>query len=184
MPLPAGWYPVTGDPAGTQRYWDGDAFTTGPKRNPDARQRAGFAKPNSAAKWRQATLLSRVAAAIIDYGAPVVIVVGIANALGVAVPDSSVAGWTAEPRMMGAIIGCWLVNQIALVGVFGVSLGRILLGLRVVDARDKDRSPGLVRAAMRLALLGPALPVSALMFILGRRQGFHDLVTGTAVIYA
>lgn len=183
MPLPAGWYPVSGDPDGTQRYWDGEEFTTAPKRNPGARQRAGFAKPNSAAKWRQATVVSRVAAAIIDYGAPIVIVAGIANTLGVDIPEATVAGWTAEPRMMGAIIACWVVNQIALVGLFGVSLGRILLGLRVVDARDKDRSPGVLRALIRTALIVPTLAITIVMLVLGRRQGFHDLVAGTAVIY-
>lgn len=183
MALPAGWYPVAGDPAGTQRYWDGEAFTTGPKRNPNAR-RGGFAKPNSAAKWRQATVISRTAAAVIDYGAPIVIVVGIANGMGIEIPDTTVAGWTAEPRMMGAIVGCWLVNQIALVGLFGVSLGRILLGLRVVDARDQDRPPGIARAAIRTALLVPGLVISIFFFLLGRRQGFHDLAAGTAVIYS
>lgn len=183
MALPAGWYPVTGDPAGTQRYWDGENFTTGPKRSAAARQRAGFARPNSAAKWRRASVVSRFAAAIIDYGAPVMIVIGLANGLGMEIPDTTMETWTAQPRIVGAIVGCWLVNQVILVGLFGVSLGRILLGLKVVDARDKDRSPGLLRAVIRLAVLVPTLIVTILFFLLGRRQGFHDFVAGTAVIY-
>ncbi len=184
MALPAGWYPVSGDPAGTQRYWDGETFTTGPKRTPTARDRAGFARPNSAARWRRASLVSRLAAAIIDYGAPVVIVLGIANGMDLEVPTTTLESWTAQPRLLGAILGCWLVNQVILVGFFGVSLGRILLGLRVVDARDKDRPPGLIRALVRVALQWPALLITILFFILGRRQGFHDYVAGTAVIYS
>lgn len=28
---PPGWYPAPGDPPGTHRYWDGNAWTTGPQ---------------------------------------------------------------------------------------------------------------------------------------------------------
>ena len=51
MALPAGWYPVAGDPSGTHRYWDGEVFTTGPKRDVNSRAKSGFAKPNSAMAW-------------------------------------------------------------------------------------------------------------------------------------
>lgn len=184
MALPAGWYPVTGDPAGTHRYWDGDDFTTGPKRDEGRRRRAGFLKPNGVTKWNMATPMARGTSALIDYGAPIVIVVGIANGLGVEIPANSVAGWTGEPRLVGAILACYFINQVLLVGLFGVSLGRTLLGLRVVNATDKDRAPGLMRAFIRFALQLPGLPLTLLFFLLGRRQGLHDLAAGTAVIYA
>lgn len=183
MALPAGWYPVTGDPPGTTRYWDGGTFTTGPRRNVNARNRAGFVKPNSATKWRMASFISRVIAAIIDYGAPVAIVLGIANGMGVTMPGRTLDSWTAEPRLLGVIVLCILMNSVVLVGLTGVSLGRVLLGLRVVDARDKDRAPGLTRALVRFVLVGPSIVITAMMYALGKRQGLHDLAAGTAVVY-
>jgi uncharacterized RDD family membrane protein YckC len=183
MALPAGWYPVSGDPPGTSRYWDGGTFTTGPKRNVNARNRAGFVKPNSASKWRMASPISRVIATIIDSGAPAAIVLGIANGMGVTVPGRTLASWTDEPRLLGVIVLCMLINQVVLVGLTGLSLGRILLGLRVVDARDKDRSPGLARALLRFVLVGPSIIITAMMYALGKRQGLHDLAAGTAVVY-
>lgn len=184
MTLPAGWYPVAGDPPGTNRYWDGEAFTTGPKRNANARSRAGFAKPNTATKWKHANFVSRAVSALIDYGAPVAIVVGIANGMGVGFPGRSLSAWTDEPRLLMAIGITILVNSVVLVGLFGVSLGRILMGLRVVDARNRDRSPGLARALLRFLLVVPTIPATAMVFLLGQRRGVHDLAAGTTVVYA
>ncbi len=183
MGLPAGWYPVAGDPPGTQRYWDGEAFTTGPKRDVNARRKAGFIKPNSAAKWNMAPPISRLLAAMIDYGAPVAIVLGIANGMGAEVPDTTLDSWLSHTDLVATIIGVILVNQVLLVGFWGVSIGRILLGLRVVDARDRDRAPGLSRALVRFLLAAPGAVFTAAMFLLGKRRGVHDLAAGTAVVY-
>ena len=76
-----------------------------------------------------------------------------------------------------------IVNQVVLVGLFGLSLGRILFGMRVVNMRNRDKPPGLARALLRAVLRLPTLPVTVLFFLLGRRQGLHDLAAGTAVVY-
>ncbi len=183
MGLPAGWYPVAGDPTGTQRYWNGDEFTTGPKRDANARQKAGFIKPNSAAKWNMAPPLSRLLAALIDYGAPVAIVLGMANGMGAEIPDTTLSAWLSSTDLLASIAAVMLVNQVILVGIWGVSVGRILLGLRVVDARDRDRAPGLGRALVRFLLTGPGAVITAMMFLLGKRRGVNDLAAGTAVVY-
>ena len=183
MALPAGWSPVSGDPPGTTRYWDGGDFTTSPKRNANNRTSAGFIKPNSATRWRMATVLSRSVAGIIDYGAPVAIVLGIANGMGVTMPGRAVDSWTAEPTMLAVIAGVILVNQVILVGLWGMSLGKVLLGIRVVNARDIARAPGLTRALIRFVLLAPSVVITAALFALGTRKGFHDVAAGTAVIY-
>ncbi|MGI9643571.1 MAG: hypothetical protein ACR2N9_12455, partial [Acidimicrobiia bacterium] len=106
MALPAGWYPVSGDPAGTQRYWDGEIFTTGPKRDVNSRNRAGFVKPNSATRWRMATASSRIISAIIDIGAPIAIVLGIANGMGTAIPEPSLSAWLDEPNLLAIMLAC------------------------------------------------------------------------------
>ncbi len=183
MALPAGWYRVSGDPDGTQRHWDGEEFSGGPKRPAGARKTARFNKPNAVHKWQLANPVARIIAAVIDYGAPLVIVAGIANGMAVEVPGTLEEAQTADPRLMGALLGLYLINQVMLVGLFGVSLGRTLLGLRVVDAQTRDRPPGLVRALLRLVLIVPGLVITIFFFILGRRQGFHDLAAGTAVVY-
>ena len=184
MALPAGWYPVAGDPSGTHRYWDGEVFTTGPKRDINSRAKSGFAKPNSATKWRMATLMSRMIAGVIDLGAPVAIVLGIANGLGYAMPGTSLESWSDSPGLLAVILSVLIANEVFRVGFWGMSLGRTLLGLRVVDYRDKDRAPGLARAAARFVLAVPGIPVSAVLIILGKRRGLHDFATGTAVVYA
>lgn len=183
MALPAGWYPVAGDPSGTHRYWDGEGFTTGPKRDVNSRAKAGFAKPNSAGKWRMATLMSRLTAGIIDLGAPAAVVLGVANGLGYAMPGTTLDSWLDSPGLLTAIFAALVVNEVLLVGLWGVSVGRTLLGLRVVDYRDKDRAPGLPRAAARFLLAVPGIPVSAVLILLGKRRGMHDFATGTAVVY-
>ncbi len=183
MALPAGWYPVSGDPSGTQRYWDGEEFSGAPKRTATARGTARFNKPSAVHKWQLANPVARLIAAVIDYGAPLVIVAGIANGMGVEVPRDLDAAQTADARLMGALLALYLLNQVVLVGLFGMSLGRTLLGLRVVDARTRDRPPGMVRALVRTLLIAPGLVITVFFFILGRRQGFHDLAAGTAVVY-
>ena len=183
MALPAGWYRVAGDPSGTHRYWDGEGFTTGPKRDAQARAKSNFTKPNSAGKWRMATLMSRLIAGVIDLGAPIAVVLGVANGFGTTMPTRELDSWTSNPGLLGAIVAVLLFNEVILVGFWGRSLGRTLLGLRVVDYRDKDRSPGLARAAARFLLAVPGIPVSAVLIILGKRRGLHDFATGTAVVY-
>jgi uncharacterized RDD family membrane protein YckC len=183
MALPAGWYPVTGDPPGTTRYWDGGSFTSNPQKDANARSRTGFAKPNSATRWRMATVFSRLAAALIDYGAPVAVVLGVANAMGATMPGRTLGSWTAEPRLLAAIVMVILANSVFLIGLFGTSLGHLLLGLRVVDARDRDRVPGLTRALVRFIVVIPTLPATVMMLVLGKRRGMHDFLTGTAVVY-
>jgi uncharacterized RDD family membrane protein YckC len=184
MPLPAGWYPVSGDPTGTQRYWDGEAFASGPKRDMNARRKLGFKRANSAEKWQMATPVARAVAGLIDVGAPFIVVVGIARSMGHELPELTISGVTSTPRVMMMIAAFVFVNEVLLIGIWGMSLGRLLLGLKVVDFRDHDRAPGVTRALVRLLVIVPGALFSAMMFALGKRRGLHDLAAGTAVIYA
>ena len=112
------------------------------------------------------------------------IVLGIANGMGYAVPGTTVDSWLDHPGVVMVILSVLVVNEVFLIGLWGVSLGLTLMGLRVVDYRDKDRAPGVLRAAGRFLLAVPGLPISAMLIVLGRRRGLHDLATGTAVVYA
>lgn len=183
MSLPKGWYSVAGDPDGTQRYWDGEEFTTSPQRNPNAR-RHGFLAPASTAKWRMAGPIVRAVAGFVDYAGTAVLLVGIGNATGLGIPGPNADEWVAEQNLLLALAGWIMINHVILVGFFGVTLGKILLGLRVVDQRTKSRPPGFARALLRQILLVPGIVISPVLWLLGRRDGFHDVIAGTSVVYA
>ncbi len=183
MALPAGWYPVSGDPEGTQRYWDGASFTTGPKVGGTRARRHGFNPVASTSTWRLAGPIARAVAGFVDVFAPLVIMVGLANATGVGLPEPDAHQWAAERNLLIAL-GSWIVlNHVLLVGLFGTSLGKILLGLRVVDRRTRTQPPGLARALLREVLLVPCLIGTVALFGYGRREGLHDIIAGTAVVY-
>lgn len=55
------------------------------------------------------------------------------------------------PMLVGATVGTSLVNHVAGTGIFGGSVGKLLLGLRVVRADDGGR-PGLARLVGRWLL--------------------------------
>lgn len=183
MSLPKGWYSVAGDPNGTQRYWDGEEFTTSPRKNPNNRRR-GFLAPASTSKWRMAGPIARAVAGFVDYAGTAVVLIGLGNATGIGMPEPNADAWVAEQNLILALAGWIVINHVILVGFFGVTLGKILLGLRVVDQRSKSHPPGLLRALVRQIMLPPGLLISPALFLFGRRDGFHDMVAGTSVVYA
>jgi uncharacterized RDD family membrane protein YckC len=184
MALPAGWYPVAGDPAGTLRYWDGSGFVTGPERDGTRPGRShGFNPATAKSKWGLAGPLSRLTAAFIDVFAPLAILYGLGVATGYGVPGPEAGRWAAETNLLTALAVWLFVNHVILVGLAGMTLGKILLGLRVVDARTRTRAPGLARALVRSLALIPGVLVTIAYFAYGRREGFHDVVAGTAVVY-
>jgi uncharacterized RDD family membrane protein YckC len=84
------------------------------------------------------------------------------------------------------------VVQMALLSLRGQTLGKMLMGVRVVD-QDDGRNPGFVRAVlMRQVLPGMivALPCLGRVFWLAdclcifgeERRCFHDLIAGTKVV--
>lgn len=73
----------------------------------------------------------------------------------------------------------FFVEVTLLTGLLGVTIGKRLFGLRVIDV--DGRAPGLGRAALRTALL--CLVVPALIMTEDKR-GLHDLAAGTKVVYA
>ena len=85
----------------------------------------------------------------------------------------------------------WVVYRVVCTGRWGRTLGKVLLGIRVVRAEDPSAPPGLRRAALRWVLLPLAgsipLPGTGLLVYLmavrnQRRQGGHDRAARTVVI--
>lgn len=66
-----------------------------------------------------------------------------------------------------------------LTGLLGFTIGKRLLGLRVIDV--DGHPPGLWRAAVRTALLCLVLPA---LVMTDDKRGLHDLAAGTKVVRA
>jgi uncharacterized RDD family membrane protein YckC len=184
MGLPEGWYQVAGDPSGTRRFWDGEQFIGNPEAVTVSSRRSGFVRTDSTARLRMANWFTRGLALVIDLAAPVVIITGIASALGATHPGSDLEAWRDATGIIAAIGAFWLVNRVVMLGLAGRSLGLVLVGARVVRERDRHRSPGIVAALLRSLVMFPTLPLSVLMFFFNKRRAVHDLVAGTCVVYA
>jgi uncharacterized RDD family membrane protein YckC len=99
--------------------------------------------------------------------------------------------WAGIGLIAGVVVLLWLVLSL-LVGRYGVTPGKALLGLRVLSAEDA-RPVGTAKALLRNLVLGVAtLPTvgfglgalawTAMMDPTGWRRGWHDLRSGTVVV--
>lgn len=181
--LPEGWYPVAGDPAGTFRFWNGEQFVGNPEAAPGAVRRSRAVRTDGSARWRMASGFPRAVALLIDLAAPVVIITGMAAALGIDHPGTDLEAWREATDIATAIGVFWIVNRVLLLGTLGRSMGLFLTGLRVVRAQDRNRAPGIVAALVRMLVMFPAVPVSVALFFFGRRRALHDFAARTCVIY-
>jgi uncharacterized RDD family membrane protein YckC len=99
--------------------------------------------------------------------------------------------WTGVAAIAGTVLLVGLISSM-LVGLFGLTPGKALLGLRVLSAEDA-RPIGVVRGVLRTLILGvatlptlgfgaAALAWTAMVDPSGWRRGWHDLRTGTVVV--
>ncbi|MCB0993464.1 MAG: RDD family protein [Acidimicrobiales bacterium] len=187
MALPPGWYQHSGDSPGRLRYWDGDHFTSDTMLDPMPRG----ARTRMAPNWRLAGPTARLGAWTVDNLVPVLIFIAVAKVRDTALPTLDDAQ---QPQQLWdtylpiiALFGVFhLVNQVALVALTGRSLGKAVVGLRVVRLNDEDSAPGIVSAVVRYIVSIVALPlapVNALIFFYGQRRLVHDLAANTAVLY-
>src|SRR4029078_5448038 len=99
--------------------------------------------------------------------------------------------WTGIAATAGTVLLVGLISSM-LVGLYGLTPGRAMLGLRVLSAEDA-RPVGVPRATLRPLLVGvstlpplgfgaAALAWTAMVDPSGWRRGWHDLRTGTVVV--
>lgn len=181
MTLAAGWYPVAGDPPGTKRYWDGASFNSDAVRDPNVYVSDG---PVSGPRnWQLASPYARLVAAIVDYLAPIIVFVGIARATGFGLPTAGSTDYLEYRNMAIAWGGFWLINQVVFLAYWGTTLGKTVVGIRVVQASDSGQYPGLARAIVRSVLTLPLLVISLVFVMYGKRRTFNDVAAGTACVY-
>lgn len=99
--------------------------------------------------------------------------------------------WTGVAAIAGLVLVLGLVISV-LVGVFGLTPGKAMLGLRVLSAEDA-RPIGVLRGMLRTFVLGvatlptagfgiAALAWTAMVDPSGWRRGWHDLRAGSVVV--
>ena len=99
--------------------------------------------------------------------------------------------WTGVAAIAGTVLLVWLIGSM-LVGIFGLTPGKALVGIRVLSFEDA-RPVGLLRAMLRTLVLGlatlptlgfgaAALAWTAMVDPSGWRRGWHDLRTGSVVV--
>ncbi|MFL6130143.1 MAG: RDD family protein [Mycobacteriales bacterium] len=99
--------------------------------------------------------------------------------------------WAGIATIAGTVLLVWLVTSM-LVGLYGLTPGKAMVGLRALSAEDA-RPVGVLRAMLRSFILGvatlptlgfgaAALAWTAMVDPSGWRRGWHDLRTGTVVV--
>ena len=99
--------------------------------------------------------------------------------------------WTGVAAIAGTVLMVWLIGSM-LVGLFGLTPGKALVGIRVLSFEDA-RPIGLLRAMLRTLILGvatvptlgfgaAALAWTAMVEPSGWRRAWHDLRTGSVVV--
>jgi uncharacterized RDD family membrane protein YckC len=93
--------------------------------------------------------------------------------------------------VLAAFVGAWTLYRVATAAVWQRSVGKLLLGLRVVDVSDRSAAIGW-GGSWRRWLPGQALalvPIPAvgmlgycLAFVRSDRRGMHDLSAGSVVV--
>lgn len=116
-----------------------------------------------------ATTGSRVAAFLLDI---------LAGALIGGLVNVVLADPTPEQRALAAN-GAFALEVILLTALTGQSLGKRVLGIRVLKLSDRDGPPGFLPAAIRTALLMLLLPA---LIVDRDGRGLHDRAAGTVVV--
>lgn len=115
----------------------------------------------------EVSLLRRLAALFIDWF--------VALFSAAALTGSQVFGEGSSAPWVPVL--AFFVEVALLTGLLGFSIGKRILGLRVIDVAG--RAPGIARAMLRTALLCLVLPA---VIMTDDKRGLHDLAAGTKVV--
>lgn len=200
---PPGWYPAPGDPPGTHRYWNGSQWTTGPTPiggggpQPMGGPAPGFGFPTGNANAGQINLADpwmRLGARIIDAVIGFVIFGSIAVAIVGPDDFNRFSGFNFGVLLILVILGA--AYEVGMVAWKGGTIGKLALGLRVVNQSDRNYPPTLQAAVLRwlpglvgnLGVIGSlasiVIAVLSIIWIFtdDYRRTVHDRIASTYVI--
>lgn len=197
QPAP-GWYYAQGDPANTQRYWDGSSWQGGPQPiatpgNP-MQNPIGYGVGTSTTA-NLAEPLARLGARIIDAIIWIFIFMILAVTLGggsAAVGNNDLGGRAWIAGVLGTLITS--AYEVLMVANKGGTVGKLLLGLKVVkeDGSPADLQTAIMRIVTNLVGIVPVIGgyISALVglasivmiFTDARKQTVWDKVAKTIVV--
>lgn len=165
---PPGWYYAQGDPPGTQRYWDGSSWQGGPQPVPGADPGVADSVAGNLAEP-----IKRIGARIIDGIIWIVIISVIAVIFG---------GSFGSPGIIASILTGVLVvvYEVVMVGTRGGTVGKLLLGMKVVneDGSAADYQTGLRRMYLYIAFI-----FINLIPILGALLNFLVSIAGLIMLF-
>lgn len=147
----AGWYHAEGDPSGTQRYWNGDAWVGEPQVFAPVSPEPPYNGQQQQQRPPQEILApfgSRVAAAILDLLAWLV------PTMAGAWADWSLASRSGELIASMAYLVAFVVvilNYVVRQGRTGQTVGKSMLGLKLVQ-NASGKPPGLGKSVLRVCL--------------------------------
>lgn len=165
---PPGWYYAQGDPPGTQRYWDGSSWQGGPQPVP-----GGDVGVADSVAGNLAEPVKRIGARVIDGIIWFIITIVVSLIFG---GGSFSAGIVAS-----IIIGLLVVAyEVVMVGTQGGTVGKLLLGMKVVneDGSAADYQTGLRRMYLYIAFI-----FIGLIPILGQLLNFIVAVAGLVMLF-
>ncbi len=150
---PPGWYHAHGDPSGTQRFWDGTGWVGAPQPGPDSSDEAAV---------NIALPIPRIAARVIDWVLWLAIRAGAAAFVGYVAGSDSGDTWF--DRALIPVLGVVLISvyEISMVARAGTTVGKMALGLKVVNT-DGTRVD-LATSTLRILPLLLAGLVEGLLF--------------------
>lgn len=139
---PPGWYYADGDPAGTQRYWDGATWQGGPQAVPGAEGAA------VAGGRVTAPVGKRFVAFLIDVGIIIALYVVGLIVIGVAGAIADVLGVIFGLLFALVYLGYWVYNFLYLQGTTGQTLGKKQQGITLLHS-ETFQPVGMLMAFVR-----------------------------------
>ena len=179
-----GLYHAEGDPPGTVRQWDGTQWVGGPVPAPPGTMAAPLQSQD-----QFGGVGIRIGASLLD------VVIGIALAL--VIGGTAAAGTSID---VGNVIAAVLFIgiQVFLIGQFGGTPGKLIVGLRITEADGTTTPPSWRHAAMRVIPIAILTSIPVVSFFAGitilvlclvwvssdaERRSPYDRIGDTRVVY-
>ena len=181
-----GWYRADGDPPGTHRYWNGEMWVGEAQPLP-----ASAADPVAALGVELASPAQRIIARLLDA----LLLAGVLVLVRALIDDGISDTPSRTSLLVGMVVA--IVYEIGMVAGVGATVGKLVVGTRVVDSNGTTPPPPGVASLRWLPnavsvvpllgfLVGMAIILASLIWIFTdpRRRTIYDRAATTLVVRA